>query len=116
MVPIRNIKTKACPVCGCAIIVSESVEVDTYCQQVRLHCNGGQWEARRFACGYETRFIPNFYKESKGACCRNDPEILERKRKTEELKAQIMEVIESSSAPECVKENFRNSVKNKSWI
>lgn len=113
MVPIRHIKTTACPICGCKTIVAESVELELNRQDIRRRCNGGQWEYRSFACGYQTKFIPNFFSEAKGASCRNDPELIERGRKAKELKAQIMEVIESSDAPDCVKTSFADRIRYK---
>lgn len=113
MVPIRHIRTKLCPVCGCATIVSESVEVDMDRQLIRSHCNGGQWERRAFACGYETQFIPNFYTEQKLVNCKNDPEIRKLNEQKKELKQQLLDLIEGSDVPNHVKSSFAESLRYK---
>jgi hypothetical protein len=113
MVPIQRIKTIACPVCGCAVVVSESIEVEIDRPEVRRHCNGGQWEHRRFACGYETKYVPNFDKESRSKVCKTDPEVLERKRKTDELKESLMQMINSSDLPQYVKDNLADGIRYK---
>lgn len=108
MVPIKSIKTTSCPVCGCATIISESVEVGMDNLTIRVHCNGGQWEHRKFACGYETMYIPNFFGERRSCACKNDPEVIRVKQKTEELKETILGLVKESDLPDYVKERFDN--------
>lgn len=52
----------SCCVCGCEIVVSETIEHDTYSDhpRIRYHCNGERWEKRSFLCGMTYEYSPNF--------------------------------------------------------
>lgn len=111
MVPIRNIRTTSCPVCGCTTVVIESVETELDRPVIRHHCNGGQWENRKFACGYEVRYVPNFLKEERVAMCKKDPELIGLKQKTDSLKQTLFELIGESDLPDHMKKRFSDNIK-----
>lgn len=79
---LKFIKTEKCPVCGCDMVVRESVRSDEY--GVLKHTNGGEWETRKFLCGYGISFCPNFNKETEDTKCKYDPKELARKKKEKE--------------------------------
>lgn len=104
----KNLKETSCPICGCTIIESENIEIDTYgnSPKVRTHCNGQRWEHRTFACGQRVSWSPNgnHSELSKFYVCRMNPEYIERKRKREkaiELTVQYIEGLE-------VDQDFKN--------
>lgn len=113
MVPIKSIKTTSCPVCGCTTIVLESIEVEVGSTTVRTHCFGGQWETRKFACGYEVQYTPNFGKERKVISCKNDPKLIAIKQKTKDLKENILDMINGSDLPDYIKSRFSDNIQ---WI
>lgn len=44
--------------------------------KISEHCNGQRHETRKFACGYEVSWIPNYNREvPKEHSCNNDPEL-----------------------------------------
>ena len=110
MVPIRNIKTTSCPVCGCTTVVMESVEVELDRPVIRSHSCGGQWENRKFACGYEVYYTPNFGKEDRTARCRSDPELIDLKKKTDRLRETFFDLIDESDLPDHIKERFTQDI------
>ena len=65
---LKEIKTTKCPICGNSVVTKEEISW--------MHTNGHGNEIRRFSCGYEIEFVPNFMKEYpvKRTCCKNDPE------------------------------------------
>ena len=71
---LRHIKTTKC-FCG-ATAVEERVEVHN--GKIRTHCNGEQWEIRKFACGIRIKWIPNFSQEFRQGYCCNDSTHQER--------------------------------------
>lgn len=40
---LQFIRTTACPRCGCAAVVRESIERDAFGKNILVHCNGGRW-------------------------------------------------------------------------
>lgn len=62
---LRDIRIIKCPYCGCSNIIREMSE--------KLHTNGHYNEYRRFECGYELWFSPNFMKIKLIGECLNDP-------------------------------------------
>lgn len=101
---LKFVKTTKCPVCGCDIVVRESVETDYNNTAIRQHCNGGLWEHREFLCGYIASYVPNFYAEhtheSTMMRCRNNPKVIELNKKREALKQQIQATIKTADCDE----------------
>ena len=93
---LRNIKTNKCPICGCTEIVKESVEIDSQRQKIRTHCNGGRWEYRKFLCGKEICYEPNYSMESVHGDCINDPTYLDLLKKQKEDKEKILSFCEEN--------------------
>lgn len=95
---LRNIKTNKCPICGCTDVVSESVEIDTFSKinKIKVHCNGTRWEHRRFLCGKEICYEPNFSSESIHGNCMNDPEYQAFLKKQKEDKEKLLSFCEKS--------------------
>ena len=50
---LNFIETDRCPICGCNIVIKESVETEFNSTKIREHASGGRWEYRQFACGCE---------------------------------------------------------------
>lgn len=107
---LAYIKTDRCPVCGCAIVVSESVETEINSDKIRVHSNGYRWEYRRFACGYETHFSPNFVKEYAKKECSLDPKKLERETKRSEAKNALYVAIKKLDVDEEYKSRLWNAI------
>ena len=107
---LKFVKTTKCPVCGCNIVVRESVEPNYNHTAIRQHCNGGLWEHREFLCGFVASYVPNFYAENMHEStmirCRNNPKIVERNKKREALKQQIQETIQNADCDEDFKRHL----------
>lgn len=105
---LKFIKTKACPHCGCDVIISESVATDTFGKGILTHCNGGRWEKRKFLCGYTVGFVPNFrMEEQEGECefCASYKERQEKRKKAEEA---LKTFIDALDCDDDFKRNLRN--------
>jgi hypothetical protein len=111
---LKDIKTVKCPICGCTEIVSESLDVSQIGPlepQIQQHCNGGRWEHRKFLCGYEVEYIPNYGKENKVSYseCFYDPEVVARKKKLQEDKDRLVAVLkENDISTELIKRVILN--------
>lgn len=94
---LKYIKEEICPVCGCDLIIEESIEKDAFRLKYMEHCNGGRWEHRKFACGQELEYIPNFNKTalSKYSKCTNNKEYELKIEKQKIAKEQIQEFIKN---------------------
>ncbi|KSV57735.1 hypothetical protein [Acetivibrio ethanolgignens] len=92
---LRNIKTNKCPICGCTDVVSESVEIDTF-NRVKVHCNGTRWEHRKFLCGKEICYEPNFCNESTHGDCINDTTYQALLKKQKEDKEKLLSFCEEN--------------------
>lgn len=104
---LQNIKTIKCPICGCTDIISESLEIDTF-GQIKIHCNGTRWEHRKFLCGKEIRYEPNFTKESLHGNCKNDPEYLALVQKRKEDKEKLLSFLEENDIDEALSNHIKN--------
>lgn len=80
---LKHIKITECPICKCKDIVREQLETDYNDTKIRMHCNGGRWEERQFACGYIVKYEPNFPNivSDKPMRCKNNPLLIERGNK-----------------------------------
>lgn len=107
-VEIKSIKTYYCPVCGCREIVEERIEI--FNGEIRVHSNGGRWEHRRFACGFQIQYIPNFGKEYTETKCRFDPGELAKREQEKQTKADVMNQIETANCPEEFKNRLRYAI------
>jgi hypothetical protein len=76
---LRDIRTIACPKCGCFQIIKEYVDVSN--GKILQHVNGSRWEHRIFLCGQEISYIPNFRDEeiSEINVCTHNHEYIQRK-------------------------------------
>lgn len=81
---LNYVKTSKCPVCGCNIVISETIDTEIGQERVLEHCHGGRWETRNFICGMTIKYIPNFSREQYDEMsCKNNPKFVELKlRKT----------------------------------
>lgn len=102
-----NNDTEKCPYCGCDIVVSESVEMDCF-GKVWQHCNGGKLEHRRFACGYESVFEPNFNRtdECRTSLCRMNNDYLDMERVSREVAKSIIKLINSLHCSNTMKDKI----------
>jgi hypothetical protein len=84
---LEDIKDEVCPICG-----SEAI----YEQKKLKHSNGHWNESRRFACGAQIDFIPNFMRSelSKLYQCKNDPDYIEMLSKRKKAKKSLQSYIE----------------------
>lgn len=79
------IRAKACPICN-ADVVSESCE--------RRHANGQGFEKRRFSCGMELAWSPNFERLETAQGCPADPHTIRRKANRASAKASVLQHID----------------------
>ena len=105
---LHFIKTKACPHCGCNVVISESVEPDTFGKNILTHCNGGRWETRTFLCGYRVRYIPNFCEEEESGECKFSREYVERQEKRSKAEEALKEFIGTLDCDDDFKRNLQN--------
>ncbi len=84
---LRFIKSTECPSCKCSVIVEEGLETSSVGRdEVRTHCNGKQWEYRKFLCGCQIKYVPNFSAEEIQYKCRKTTEYLKREEVREKLR------------------------------
>jgi hypothetical protein len=112
-----SLREDKCPICGTHVVIEESVEVEKYgCNpKVREHVNGGKWEHRKFICGLVLSYIPNFgmTEINKYYTCKNDPTLIERNKKREELKEEILMFIsQSGDVDDAFKKRLYDNVNN----
>lgn len=96
------IKTERCPVCGCDIVVKEEIQYSNYenrKNEIREHANGGRWETRRFLCGHEIEYIPNFSKEFCKNKCKHDPDVIMRENKIKEIDEKLIGFCKENKIP-----------------
>lgn len=86
---LNFIKTEICPKCGCDIITEESIENIDY--NIKVHTNGGRWEHRKFLCGIEICYVPNFRKEEIIGNCVRDPIYLQTLKERNNRKKKVIE-------------------------
>ena len=115
MVEFRDLKTARCPTCGCEIVVKESISVDTHRgkNEIRTHCNGERWETRRFLCGFETSFIPNYSKESPGQKCQFDPEEIRKEKERVKTIEKVEKYIGNLKCDSDLKEGLLTMIKGR---
>lgn len=104
---LNFIKTDRCPICGCNIIISESIEPDIDYKSLRTHSYGGQWEHRTFLCGKEVVYIPNFRSEELKGNCKNDPIYIARLQKIKDDKIKLKKFCEDENIDESIINNIK---------
>jgi hypothetical protein len=94
---LKFIRTDKCPICGCTEIVEEKIEFSVWGEkrEIRRHINGSKWETRKFLCGYEINYSPNFEREEKVYDCIYNPEIKKQKQIINENLAKIKDFVNS---------------------
>ncbi|MHD0644417.1 hypothetical protein ACYPKM_02120 [Pseudomonas aeruginosa] len=86
---ITQIKTSACPDCGCSVVVAAEVE--------RKHTNGYWNEFVRFECGYKLHFSPNFMRVDAVAECPKSNRAVAWKELKGKLSQAAVENIEATA-------------------
>ena len=94
---LKFIETDKCPICGCGIVKSESIEADIDNKSLLTHAYGGQWEHRKFLCGKEVVYIPNFRSEQLKGDCINDPKYIEHLQKIKDDKLKLKKFCEDEN-------------------
>ena len=109
---LKYITTDKCPICGTDIIIEERIEKEIGAFRIKTHTNGECWEHRRFACGQEIEYIPNYQVEmmSEVYVCNNNEMYKIKLRKQKEANAQMIHFVESLD----VDEDYKKALKN--WI
>src|SRR5690348_16476697 len=109
---LQFIKTTACPIRGDSRVINESVEMNSFNNEVRAHVNGGHWEKRTFACGQQMEYIPNFNDDrlSNYHICKNDPNLIEKKRLRQEAVDQTQAFIKTLNVDDNFKERLLHEV------
>lgn len=105
---LQDIKTNKCPICGCDTVVGEYVDFNEY--EIKVHTNGSRWEHRRFLCGIEICFDPNFDKEYTKGECKNNPEYLKMLQKQEDDKKRLVEFCETNDIDKNIIRRIHNYV------
>lgn len=108
---LKFIKTEKCPICGCDVIINESVEKELYSTKIREHANGGRWEYRKFACGCEISYVPNFSREEVIGQCIFDPKKIEREKKRSTAKDMLYVEIDKLDVDKEFKSRLKDSIK-----
>lgn len=91
---LNFIETDRCPICGCDIVTSEYIEPECDRKSLRTHACGGQWEHRKFLCGKEVVYIPNFRSEQLKGNCENDPVYIAHLQKIRDDKIKLKKFCE----------------------
>lgn len=94
---LNFIKTDRCPICGCSIVESEWIEHDIDRKSLLTHCEGGQWEHRKFLCGKEIVYIPNLRIEQLKGNCENDPVYIAHLQKIKDDKIKLKKFCEDEN-------------------
>lgn len=93
----RHLRTTACPDCG-ASPCREEIALGTD-GTIRTHMNGQRWERRRFTCGREIEWIPNFGREAFSGTCDRSAEAVVRRRDRTAFSQALRDLLASSSLP-----------------
>jgi hypothetical protein len=114
-VNLRFIKTTTCPICGCSQVASESIDVSSYADDPKYntHCNGENWEHRKFVCGYAISYVPNFRAEEKTNDCKYNPTEAEKKMKRAKAKEKIIEFVYSTDCDSGFKDRIVEDIRYK---
>lgn len=105
---LHFIKTKACPHCGCSVVIEESVTPDAFGMSVLTHCSGGQWETRKFLCGHTVSYVPNYHKEESTGECRFNKAYLERQEKRKKAEEALKAFIDALDCDDDYKRDLRS--------
>lgn len=106
---LKNIKTIKCPICGCSEIIKEEVEISNFAEpSINQHCNGTRWEHRKFLCGYEVNYIPNYCKkfQNEHSECFYDQDVIARKNKEKEDKESLLKILKDNN----INQNMINKI------
>lgn len=97
----QHLKTERCPHCG-SEAVSDSYEVSIYLKppQINVHINGQRWETRKFLCGLQIQWSPNFNRElgSEYHECQNSAVVVEKNKKRAKLVERLLKATVSGDA------------------
>jgi hypothetical protein len=110
---LKFIKDEKCPICGCSVIIEETIEKDMYSNKYREHCNGGRWEQRKFACGQKIEYIPNgsIVEISKIYHCENDPKLKLMQNKRKLAKNTVNSFIDNLDVDDEYKEMLKSDIR-----
>ncbi|WP_291566864.1 MULTISPECIES: hypothetical protein [unclassified Clostridium] len=106
---LEYIKENKCPMCGCNVIIEERVQAARNEMGYRTHAHGGRWESRKFACGQELNYCPNFSKVeiSQYNICQKNEEYIIKQQKREQALKEIKKFILTLDVDEDYKEHLR---------
>ncbi len=99
---IKHLKETACPTCGASICEEKVDALDIFTgvnrysrtpQSVRLHSNGQQFEHRKFICGCEISWSPNFERMEFSRLCPNSTSALARQNQVSDLLHKVKVLI-----------------------
>lgn len=107
----QNLKQMECPVCGCNIIASESLEIDSL-GKIREHTNGERWEKRQFACGQIVTHVPNYrsMELSQYDVCQRDQKLIAKRKARSKVKDAIIDFIDNIND---VDDNYKTELKER---
>lgn len=98
---LENLKTLQCPVCGCTVVIKESVDISTFNgREVLKHTNGEMYEHRQFLCGMELKYSPNYKTEEVVKECTKDPVVIARIQKQKEDKEKVLRLLDEHNIDE----------------
>lgn len=98
-----KISDQRCPECRCDDIKSELRE--------NLHTCGFWNEYRKFDCGLELHYCPNFDKVSVVHPCLRSKEFLRQTKEKDRLCDEVVRLIKSADLPEDYKKSFISDVR-----
>ena len=107
---LRSVKTNKCPICGCDTVIAEYIDTTFDNTEVLEHCNGGRWEHRKFLCGYQVLYVPNFSREETTGNCRYDPQLIAQERMRREAIEAVKQTIDQVNCDRRFKERIMESL------
>jgi hypothetical protein len=84
------LKETCCPECGCTEVIEEGLAIGTD-GKIKRHCNGKLWEYRKFLCGFQWEYSPNYScpMPSEYDTCRQSKKYLAKIRNQQQTAEQI---------------------------
>lgn len=98
---LKLIPNDVCPDCG-ARTVCEGCE--------DFHVNGQGFEYRRFACGCELKWSPNFDRLLTSARCPHNPEETRKRQKRAAAECTLLDLLRTLDVDEAWKTRIRDAI------
>lgn len=94
MVKFKHLKINECNTCGETTVVSDSIDMSYDEREIRYHTNGQRWERRRFLCGLEVTWTPNYENVRVTALCKKHKAVEQVEKLREKIAAAERSIAE----------------------